>query len=243
MKKLLVLCFLLMIIGTIFAELGVNIPFDPDIVGPSFVNTGSYTYDSDWITITNIGSTDETYNLTWSFTNLPAGWTITVCNDLGLCYIPNMPAPIYLPAGSELLVHIQMGVNSAGGCELNITLSGGDLTEAMSFDFTFTTEDNVSADDIIYSETLQARNYPNPFNPSTTISFDLPQNSSSAVVDIYNAKGQRVKILSITEMQNNIASVVWNGTDENGQPVSSGIYYYKITMENHAIQNKMLLVK
>jgi len=84
-------------------------------------------------------------------------------------------------------------------------------------------------DDILNAITGKLhQNYPNPFNPTTTISFEFPINIENPVIEIYNLKGQKIKtfhvILSGVEGQ---TSVVWNGTDENNQPVSSGIYFYK----------------
>ncbi len=243
MKKI-ILLFLLISLSVLFAELEVNIPFDPNIVGPSYAANGAYTYDSDWITLTNIGSTDETYDLTWSFSDLPAGWTITVCNELGLCYIPNMPAPIFLAAGESAEVHIEIGVNSAGGCNLNITMSGGDLTEPMSYDFTFDTEDNVSTGEVLQTAELQAWNYPNPFNPSTTISFILSSEQNEHInLTVYNLKGEKVKTLPVSTSQSHTVSVVWNGTDDNEQPVSSGVYYYRITSCSQKTSGKMILMK
>jgi hypothetical protein len=89
------------------------------------------------------------------------------------------------------------------------------------------------------------QNYPNPFNPITTIKYDLPEHTR-VVLKIYNALGQEVKTL-LNEFQTpGIKSVAWNGTDDAGQSVSSGVYFYRIQTDDSAIgsqSKKMLLLK
>ena len=95
-------------------------------------------------------------------------------------------------------------------------------------------------------------NYPNPFNPTTTISFSISneqnvQNELPELV-IYNIKGQKIKEFSLSfdsaqddrELTN---SVTWNGTDNNNQPVSSGIYFYKLKAGDQVLTRKMVLLK
>jgi flagellar hook assembly protein FlgD len=94
---------------------------------------------------------------------------------------------------------------------------------------------------------VNLRNYPNPFNPSTTISFNLTTEiAESTELTIYNLKGQKIRnfdvILSGVEAELN--SITWNGDDSNGKPVSSGIYYYKLVVDDKVIDTKkMLLMK
>jgi flagellar hook assembly protein FlgD len=84
-------------------------------------------------------------------------------------------------------------------------------------------------------------NFPNPFNPSTTISFNLPQISSNVEIEIYNLKGQKIREFSIFNFK---SSIVWDGTDQTGKPVSSGIYFAKLNINGkEMITNKMLLLK
>jgi hypothetical protein len=92
------------------------------------------------------------------------------------------------------------------------------------------------------STDYQLTNYPNPFNPSTTITFNLTaENTKDAEIDIYNIKGQKVKQLSAFRGQQ---SVIWNGTDENNEPVSSGIYFYQLRVDGTSVaMKKCLLLK
>ncbi len=241
MKKLILFAFLIMSLSLVFAELEVDIPFDMDMIGDDFSIVGSYIFESDWITITNIGSTNETYSLIWSYSDLPVDWTASVCNDLGLCFIANMAAPVDINAGESLLVHFMLGVNSTGGCGLNITLDGGDLTEPIILDFTFNTADNVSANDELVLLSKLSQNYPNPFNPSTIISYELTSEElAEANITIYNTRGQLVRTFKNLNTSGNI---VWDGRNNNNNVVNSGVYFYKLNCIKTSIIRKMILIK
>jgi hypothetical protein len=88
------------------------------------------------------------------------------------------------------------------------------------------------------------QNYPNPFNPSTEISFVLPK-ASPVELNIYNLKGRKIRTLIAGETlaKDKLHKVVWDGTDSSGQPVSSGIYLYKLLTQDKVYTQKMLLVK
>jgi len=86
------------------------------------------------------------------------------------------------------------------------------------------------------------QNTPNPFNPTTTISFSIP-NESKVDLSIYNIKGQKIKQLISDQLSAGQHSVVWNGKDDNGKSVSSGIYFYKLKTANFEKTKKMILMK
>ena len=87
------------------------------------------------------------------------------------------------------------------------------------------------------------RNYPNPFNPTTTIEFSLVQTSQFVTLEIFNIKGQKVKTLYKGIAEEGKHSVIWEGKDTNGKSVSSGIYFYKLKTGKKEISRKMLLLK
>lgn len=91
---------------------------------------------------------------------------------------------------------------------------------------------------------VQLSNYPNPFNPSTIISFSIKQNKQYEL-SIYNLKGQKVKTFTFLnrELGTSERSVVWDGTDQNNKPVSSGIYFAKLKSGKIEASCKMLLLK
>ncbi len=85
-------------------------------------------------------------------------------------------------------------------------------------------------------------NYPNPFNPETTISFDLKDNAL-VTIDIYNIKGQRVARVTDGDYNAGRHSIVWDGKDSNGTQVSSGVYFYKMNSGSYTRSKKMILMK
>lgn len=89
----------------------------------------------------------------------------------------------------------------------------------------------------------QLTNYPNPFNPSTIIEFSI-QNNSNIELSVYNVKGQKVKLLVSNQLSAGQHSFIWNGDDESGKFVSSGVYYYKLNV-NGRIEavKKCLMIK
>jgi photosystem II stability/assembly factor-like uncharacterized protein len=100
------------------------------------------------------------------------------------------------------------------------------------------------SDCVLISSNDRLINYPNPFNPSTTISFSTAEDAENVEIEIYNIKGQKVKeLLIVTPSPDHIFSVTWDGMDGNNQPVSSGIYFCKLKTGNKNIIKKMLLLK
>ncbi len=86
------------------------------------------------------------------------------------------------------------------------------------------------------------RNFPNPFNPSTSIRLAIPQDGKTSL-DIFNPRGQLVKRLMNSELPAGWHTVVWDGRDDQGRPVSSGVYLYRLSHAEGSITKKMLLNK
>jgi len=76
---------------------------------------------------------------------------------------------------------------------------------------------------------IKINNYPNPFNPTTTFEFSI-QNNSNVELSIFNVKGQKIKTLVQNEFTKGYHSVVWNGDDDFGNSVASGVYLYKLSV-------------
>jgi len=85
-------------------------------------------------------------------------------------------------------------------------------------------------------------NYPNPFNPSTTIKYQLPK-AVDVQLEIYNILGQRVKTLVNKKAEPGYYEVVWDGTNDFGQKVASGLYIYRIKAGDYVKSYKMILMK
>lgn len=102
----------------------------------------------------------------------------------------------------------------------------------------------LSAKDIVVeSPELHLRqNFPNPFNISTRIKFSIDEPGKVRIV-IYNIRGQRVKEVYSDFTESGLHSIEWNGKDDTGSIVASGIYFYRMTTERGSLVNKMLLLK
>ena len=85
-------------------------------------------------------------------------------------------------------------------------------------------------------------NYPNPFNPSTTLRFDLPELSDVNVI-IYNMLGQEVKTFNMQNISAGHHSIKWNATNDLGDPVSAGVYLYQLQTKDFVKTRKMILLK
>ena len=85
-------------------------------------------------------------------------------------------------------------------------------------------------------------NYPNPFNPTTTIRFHI-KTKSNVKINIYNLRGQKVTTLLNENRLAGLNSVVWNGRDRGDAPVASGVYFYRIECDGTTKTAKMLLMK
>jgi DNA-binding transcriptional regulator YhcF (GntR family) len=102
--------------------------------------------------------------------------------------------------------------------------------------------ESVSSDAASAVSNVIAQSYPNPFNPETEISYTLPENSYVSVT-IFNVQGQKVKRLVNEYQPAGTRKVVWDGRDENGEGVASGIYFYRIEAGSHSVTNRMILLK
>ncbi len=99
----------------------------------------------------------------------------------------------------------------------------------------------VEAEEPVYFALIS--NYPNPFNPETTIEFSL-KIPGEVDLAVYNMAGQIIrKLITDISMTPGVHSVIWYGHDDNGQPVSSGIYFARLRMGNNIVAQGMMLVK
>ena len=108
------------------------------------------------------------------------------------------------------------------------------------------TEHQVSVEDdlIVDAGKFTLSNYPNPFNPETTISYSLPEDVESLELKIYNIKGQIVReLIPAVPHESGEFQVRWDGRDNLGRQVSSGVYFARLIIPDMERINKMLLVK
>jgi len=148
----------------------------------------------------------------------------------------------YARSGDELRVLIYNIGNKAipAGENLLVTVPGNvELTgaEVASYDG-FMVESTINRLPLTFS--LQ-QNFPNPFNPTTTIALNMPVESDYSIT-VFNVAGQKVREYA-GHAAAGVLEVVWDGTDANGSSVASGIYFYRATTDTFSSTKKMVLMK
>ena len=90
-----------------------------------------------------------------------------------------------------------------------------------------------------------SQNFPNPFNPSTVISYTIPEQSEQVAVklNVFNIRGQVVKTLLDQVQGPGIYTVEWDGMDNSGRRAASGVYFYRISAGDFVSMRKMVLLK
>lgn len=97
-------------------------------------------------------------------------------------------------------------------------------------------------DQVVVRKSVLKGNYPNPFNPSTTIAFSIA-NPGHVELSVFNVKGQKVKTLVSESMTTGDHTINWNGKDDQNRNVGSGVYYYKLTSQDNTQVRKAILMK
>ncbi|MCD4795329.1 MAG: carboxypeptidase-like regulatory domain-containing protein [Bacteroidales bacterium] len=148
--------------------------------------------------------------------------------------------------------------NSSGFYNIeDVTAGTYTLTCELTGYETYTTEINVEGDETINIElqnssgidnpfvlqkNISVTNYPNPFKSETTINYSIPV-SSNVIIEIYDIQGKKIKTLVNEYQVSGNHSVIWNGTNETGIPVGTGIYFYRLKTDNNIVLKKIMLIK
>jgi hypothetical protein len=108
--------------------------------------------------------------------------------------------------------------------------------------FVMSTEAGVHGDNLLPNDTRLDQNYPNPFNPLTTVMYALRKEAKVSIA-IYNLLGQRVKTLIDSDQEAGYKSIAWNGTNDDGANVCSGVYFCRMSADAYVSTKKLLLLK
>jgi hypothetical protein len=100
----------------------------------------------------------------------------------------------------------------------------------------------VAAQEIMPKSFALKQNAPNPFNPQTRLDYDIPK-ATHVRLDVFNVLGQRVITLVDEYQEAGSKSVVWNGRDDVGSSVASGIYFYRLEADQFSATKKMMMLK
>lgn len=170
--------------------------------------------------------------------SIPAGFSLYSMGE----YLPNDSAFDIAAAESKIyVISYQAGetVNDINDV-IYIASNDPDLPE---LNITLTLRGATSNSDMLNPViTALKGNYPNPFNPETTIRFSL-KDAGKVRISVYNLKGQMVKKVLERELDSGYHSVVWDGRDERGKAVASGIYFYRMENGSFVANRKMMLMK
>ena len=122
--------------------------------------------------------------------------------------------------------------------------SGKDYTLEGAGEITIPSEERfvLNKETVIPSTFTLHQNFPNPFNPTTTLRYDLPSDAF-VTLSIYDMLGREITKLVNTTQQGGFKSIQWDATDSMGRPVSAGVYLYQIEAGDFVQTRKMVLLK
>ena len=156
-------------------------------------------------------------------------------------------------AGEIKIAYASSQALNGSGIKLNLLFNPQNVVNRYLSDFEFTevmvdeltavmTEVKINDQQMLPIQWALSQNYPNPFNPETEISFHVPK-SSHVIIEVYNLLGQRLQKIVDEKKEVGIYQARWDGCDENGRAVGSGIYIYKIQAGGFVAMKKMALVR
>ena len=178
-------------------------------------------------------------------------------DDIMLVDLSDLHDPDPRPApGSELLGEADFSNARLSGCEETTYVGAFDPNQARQWqwdkpwsnydpadtDYSTRTKVITGIGDTPDAGSLEAENYPNPFNPTTMIRFSVPT-AGHVTLQIFNAGGQLVKTLVDESRSAGFQTISWNGTNDSGGVVSSGVYFYQLRSNGEVLTRKMMLLK
>ncbi|KQC04196.1 MAG: hypothetical protein APR54_02130 [Candidatus Cloacimonas sp. SDB] len=148
--------------------------------------------------------------------------------------MPNNTEPMAIFNGLNYIYDINLVENE--GINYLITTERANIG---LFEYTYSPS---SINNELPNHQITLSNYPNPFNPETNIIFNL-QDNSEVQIDIFNIKGQKIRSLLNDQIIAGEHSIVWDGKDYSGKEVGTGLYFYKLKVNNVEIVKKCILMK
>jgi len=183
----------------------------------------------------------DTARVTVSSSDAGAGETVNATSS-GAAVIVDIP-----PSGVQTGLTVPSGGVAfhpvgAGPTVVKAEIPGFVITEAGSVTVNVTgTATAITPRPVATAFSLE-QNHPNPFNPTTTIRFTLPERAQVQLA-IFDVRGRRIATLVDREMPAGLSRVQWDGRDRRGSQVSSGVYFYRIVAGRHIETRKMVLLK
>lgn len=178
------------------------------------------------------GSEPHVINGSLKFTN-PLSWIALDCHSGSL------------PAGNqqEILITFNTEDMLPGDYACNLIICQNSIP-VLTVPVNLTVTTTAAEQQLIPEPSALLGNYPNPFNPSTCIYYQIAPGCQQASLKIFNLKGQLVREFNLLEeVPAEAGRIEWNGTDGGNRPVASGLYFYQLFTDNASFQKKMLLLK
>ena len=143
---------------------------------------------------------------------------------------------------SFLQLSVSFIPTGSGTFEKTLTLNTDATTPTITINLSGIGEVVSNDDNVLQTITALKGNFPNPFNPTTEIAYSLKE-TGKVKIEIYNLKGQLVKTLVNDTMPQGEHRITWNGKDQRGNGVASGIYMYRMETPSYTKTKKMMLMK
>ncbi|MCK4957085.1 MAG: T9SS type A sorting domain-containing protein, partial [Candidatus Cloacimonetes bacterium] len=143
---------------------------------------------------------------------------------------------LQLPAGDHTIIAKTAGATSS---PIAVSVQNGEIIQNINLILAANLN---SEEDISITPNKLNANYPNPFNPETTISFSTKE-TGKVKIDVFNSKGQKVKTLLNKNILAGEHQVIWNGRNNQNSEVTSGVYFYRMQTANFITSKKMILLK
>ena len=208
--------------------------------GGTMVQAPIFSLSTNEIDFEEIGIDGETTTEVFTISNLGNAaltGTIDVTEDFTIS-----ATSFDIPAGENVEVEVTFAPTELIEYTGTVSISSNDTTNPEATINLIGEGVTMDANDMIPLVTELQGNYPNPFNPTTTISYAL-SSAENVEIGIYNIKGQTVKTLVKADQEAGYHKVVWSGSDNSNRQVASGIYFYKFKAGKTVSMKKMILMK
>ncbi len=215
------------------------VPFETTCFDPDYdPEDENYLYEGDFFSLVNLGFADE-LTIVLIIDNAPESWNFSYSDEDNEY---ENPTNFFLGSGDYKKFRVNIFPDSYGTAEYHFEITSTNSEYVYQIHFIYMNVETNIDDEINQTGFISLHNYPNPFSSSTTISFNVTPTSRFVTLDIYNIKGQKVREFPVLPSGVE-GSIIWNSKDENGKPVSPGIYLYKLSGENFQITKKMILLR
>jgi hypothetical protein len=205
-----------------------------NVIPASYLAAGSMTFES------SNGATTY-WRLSWGGASYTGNTMGSITNDGDGEFAPNWPGA--LPsAGSDALMFDGIAQLPSSNNAADYVLTPGDAVFTNNAGASFTVNNTASAIGPVTAQSQLHQNHPNPFNPSTTISFTLVS-GGQATLEIFNTSGRRVTTLFRGVAPAGLNEHRWDGRNAAGRRMGSGIYYYRLSTNAGSETRKMLMLK